>query len=183
MSEEDRKHWDERWAEGGMAPLGEQGTSPALRPFEHLFPTEGLALEIACGRGRGAVWLASRGMDYHGVDVSPMAIELARRLVQLSGLADRCSFEVHDLDLGLPDGPQVDLLLCHLFRDPRLDEAMIDRLAPGGLLAVVVLSEVDVGPGPFRARPGELREAFAALEVLAEGEAEGMAWLIGRRPG
>jgi SAM-dependent methyltransferase len=122
-------------------------------------------------------------MDYHGVDVSPMAIELARRLVQLSGLADRCSFEVHDLDLGLPDGPQVDLLLCHLFRDPRLDEAMIDRLAPGGLLAVVVLSEVDVGPGPFRAPPGELREAFAALEVLAEGEAEGMAWLIGRRPG
>lgn len=181
MSEADRKHWDERWAKSGLAPLGEQGPSLTLLPFEHLFPTEGLALEIACGRGRGAVWLGSRGLDYHGVDVSPVAIELARQLVQLSGLADRCTFEVHDLDLGLPDGPQVDLLLCHLFRDPRLDQAMIDRLAPGGLLAVAVLSEVGAGPGPFRARPGELREAFAALEVLAEGEAEGMAWFLGRR--
>jgi hypothetical protein len=57
---------------------------------------------------------------------------------------------------------------------------MIDRLTPGGLLAVVVLSEVGVGPGPFRVRSGELREAFAALEVLGEGEAEGLAWFLGR---
>jgi SAM-dependent methyltransferase len=120
-------------------------------------------------------------MEIHGVDVSPVAIDLARRLAVDSGVADRCRFDVVDLDGGLPPGPDVDLLFCYLFRDQRLDQAMMDRLLPGGLLAVAVLSEVGAGPGPFRARPGELRDAFDELNVLVEGEEDGMAWLLARR--
>ena len=71
-------------------------------------------------------------------------------------------------------------MLCHRFRDPRLDHAIVARLAPGGLVAMVVLSEVGAGPGPFRARPGELLEAFAGLDVVAHGEAGGEAWLLAR---
>ncbi|HEX9865348.1 MAG TPA: class I SAM-dependent methyltransferase [Acidimicrobiia bacterium] len=181
MSEDDREHWDARYAEGGMAPPGDQGPPPGLTAVAHLIPTTGLALDIACGRGRTAVWLALRGMDVFAVDVSPVAIDLAKELASLSGVAERCRFEVFDLDHGLPESPQVDLVLCHLFRDPRLDQLMMDRLKPGGSVAIAVLSEVGVGAGPFRIRSGELREAFAALEVLAEGEAEGIAWFLGRR--
>ncbi|MGH8952469.1 MAG: class I SAM-dependent methyltransferase [Acidimicrobiia bacterium] len=183
MSEEDGRHWDERFAELGMAPLAETGPPPAFAPFAHLFPSEGSALDIACGRGRASVWLAKRGMDVLGVDASSVAIGFASELARLSGVADRCRFLVHDLDDGLPDGPRVDLVLCHKFRDPVLDLALMDRLAPEGLLAVATLSEVGAEPGRFRARPGELSEAFAALEVLAEGEADGIAWLIGRKNG
>jgi hypothetical protein len=121
-------------------------------------------------------------MDYWGVDVSPVGIALARSLTTLYGLQDRCRFDVFDLDAGLPAGPLVDLLLCHLFRDPRLDGAMIERLAPGGMLAVAVLSEVGAGPGEFRARPGELRAAFGTLETVDEGERDGIAWILARRP-
>ena len=182
MSEEDRRHWDRRYAKGAMAPVGKHGPPPpAFAPFEHLFPTEGHALELACGRGRGAVWLAGRGMEVWGVDVSPVAIDLARRLAVLSGVADRCGFQVVDLDGGLPEGPPVDLILCYLFRDQRLDGAMIERLALGGLLAVAVQSEVGAGPGPFRARPGELRDAYGELGVLVHGEGDGMAWILARR--
>jgi hypothetical protein len=59
---------------------------------------------------------------------------------------------------------------------------MVDRLKPGGMLATGVLSEVDAGPGRFRAKPGELRATFGSLEILVEGEGDGMAWLIGRKP-
>jgi hypothetical protein len=97
-------------------------------------------------------------------------------------VADRCRFEVQDLDNGLPDGPPVDLLFIYLFRDSRLDSAVVDRLAPGGVLATACLSEVGAGPGQFRAKSGELMRAFGSLEILAEGEADGMAWLIGRSP-
>ncbi len=183
MSDEDRRHWDARFSEGGMAPLGPAIAPPVFASSEDLFPTEGLALELACGRGRGALWLASRGMDVFGVDVSPVAIDLARELSSRSGFAERCRFAVVDLDAGLPECPPVELLLCHLFRDPRLDRAMIDRLAPGGLLAVAVLSEVGFGPGRFRAKPGELRGAFGELELLADREGEGMACIVGRRSG
>jgi SAM-dependent methyltransferase len=120
-------------------------------------------------------------MEVYGVDVSAVAIDLARRLAVADGVADQCRFDVVDLDGGLPTGPQVDLLLCHLFRDRRLDRAMVERLLPGGLLAVAVLSEVGAGPGPYRSRPGELRGVFGELDVLVEGEANGTAWLLGRR--
>jgi SAM-dependent methyltransferase len=180
MTEEDRLHWDGRYLEYGPAPDG-LAAPPRLAPHEHLFPTSGTALELACGRGRCALWLAQRGLQVWGVDVSPVAIGLARQLATRDCVADRCTFDAVDLDGGLPDGPPVDVVLCHCFRDARLDAAIVARLAPGGLLAMVVLSEVGAGPGPFRARPGELRTAFAALEVLAEGEGQGEAWLLARK--
>lgn len=181
VSKADREHWDSRWAKRGMAPIGEHPPPPVLAPHEHLLPTEGEALELACGRGRGVLWLANRGLSVWGVDVSPVAIDLARDLVAKSEVADRCRLDVFDLENGLPEGPPVDLLLCHCFRDPRLDRAMMERLAPGGTLAVAVLSEVDAGRGPFRARPGELLDAFGSLDVLVDGEDDGMAWIVARR--
>lgn len=181
MSEADRSEWDRRHREGGMAPLEESGPPPVFADREHLFPSTGDALELACGRGRAAVWLARRGLTYIGVDVSPVAIDLARELVGHHGLADRCRFQVHDLDHGLPDGPQVDLIFCYLFRDPTLDGAIVERLRPGGVLATAALSEVGAVPGRFRTKPGELREAYSSLEILVDGEGEGIAWLIGRR--
>jgi SAM-dependent methyltransferase len=183
MSEDDRQHWDARYAEGGMAPPGDHGPPPGLTAAAHLIPTTGSALDVACGRGRTAVWLAQRGMDVFAVDVSPVAIDLARELAILSGVAERCRFEVFDLDQGLPESPRVDLVLCHLFRDPRLDQLMMDRLKPGGIVVIAVLSEVGVGPGPFRVRQGELVEAFDAIEILAADEVDGLAWLVGGRPG
>ena len=65
--------------------------------------------------------------------------------------------------------------------DRRLDRAITDRLVPGGLLAISVLSAVGAAPGPFRAEPGELRAAFADLTVIAAGEGDGEAWLLARR--
>jgi hypothetical protein len=85
-----------------------------------------------------------------------------------------------DLDDGLPAGPPIDVILCHKFRDRRLDQAIIDRLAPGGVLAISALSEVGAAPGPFRATPGELPAAFAELDIVAAGEGQGQAWLLAR---
>ncbi|MBX5488655.1 MAG: methyltransferase, partial [Mycolicibacterium hassiacum] len=66
---------------------------------------------------------------------------------------------------------------------PRLYTPIIERLAPGGLLAIAVLSVVGAAPGRFRAAPGELTTAFGELQVIASGEGDGLAWLLGRRPG
>lgn len=183
MSREDQTHWDARYRDEGPAPVLDPPLPPPLFvDVQHLFPTKGTALELACGRGRGAVWLARRGMEYLGVDVSAEAIRLARELAARTGVADRCSFAAHDLDHGLPDGPPVDLIFSYLFFDRELANAMVDRLSPGGVLAIATLSEVGAEPGPYRARPGELRELFGSLVVLAEAEEEGSAWLIGRKP-
>lgn len=177
---EDRRRWDERYVGKGSPPANAAGPPAVFAAHADAFPTTGLALDLACGQGLGTVWLARRGMDVWGLDVSAVAIGQARDLAQRSGVANRCRFDVIDLDDGLPYGPLVDVVLCHKFRDRRLDHAIHDRLAPGGLLAIVVLSEVDASPGPFRAAPGELPTTFADLDLIAAGEGQGCAWLLAR---
>lgn len=180
MTESDRLRWDERYASKGPAPVEAIAPPSAFAGHVHEFPETGRALDLACGQGLGSVWLARRGMAVWGLDVSTTAVSQARELAQRSGVADRCRFDVVDLDDGLPAGEPVDVVLCHKFRDRRLDRAIIDRLAPGGLVAIAALSEVGATPGPFRAVAGELPAAFAELDVIAAGEGEGLAWLLAR---
>ena len=180
MAEADRRRWDERYARTGPPPVNAVAPSVLVTHAE-LFPTAGKALDLACGQGLGTVWLAIRGLDVLGLDISPVAVEQARDRAQRSGVSDRCRFDVVDLDTGLPAGPPVEVILCHKFRDRRLDQAIIERLAPGGLLAMTVLSEVGGAPGPFSAAAGELPAAFAELELVDAGEGDGQAWLLARR--
>jgi SAM-dependent methyltransferase len=180
MADSDRSRWDERYAAQGPPAAGAVVPPALLARHADAFPTAGRALDLACGQGHAAVWLARRGLAVSGFDVSAVAIGQARELARLAGVGERCRFEVFDLDDGLPAGPPVDVVVCHKFRDRRLDQAIIERLAPGGLLAIAVLSEVGATPGPFRAAPGELPAAFGALEPIASGEGDGNAWLLAR---
>jgi SAM-dependent methyltransferase len=180
MAEGDRHSWDERYAAQGPPPVSAVEPPAFLARHVDLFPIAGRALDLACGQGLAAVWLARRGLDVRGFDVSAVAIGQARQVARLAGVGERCHFDVFDLDDGLPAGPPADVILCHKFRDRRLDQAIIGRLAPGGLLAIAVLSEVGAAPGPFRTAHGELPAAFADLNVIAAGEGEGYAWLLAR---
>lgn len=180
MGDLDRRRWDERYAAQGPPSLDSVGPPGVFARHAREFPTAGTALDLACGQGTGSVWLALRGLHVLGLDISPAAVGHARELARRAGVADRCRFEVVDLDDGLPAGAPADVITCCKFRDRRLDGAVIERLAPGGLLAIAVLSEVGAQPGPFRAAPGELTTAFAALTSVAAGEGEALAWLLAR---
>ncbi|HEY0815586.1 MAG TPA: class I SAM-dependent methyltransferase [Pseudonocardia sp.] len=175
MSEADRRRWDARHAVavdvGALAP-------DLLRGRSELVPSAGRALDVACGRGAVALWLARRGLSVDAVDVSAVALEVAAR--NTGDLPVR--WWRHDLDTGLPPGcaGPYDVVVCQRFRDPALYPALAAALAPGGLLAITVLSEVDEGPGPWRAPAGELLGAFGHLEVLVHTEANGEASLLGR---
>lgn len=181
MGEADRNRWDERYAAKGPPSLSSVAPPAVFAGHADLFPTAGRALDLACGQGTGSVWLASRGLRVVGLDVSPVAISHARELAQRAAVGNRCRFDVVDFDEGLPPGTPVDVILCCKFRDSRLDRAIVERLAPGGLLAIAALSEVGAGPGPFRAAAGELPAAFAGLDLLGAGEGGGQAWLLARR--
>lgn len=183
MSTADRTRWDARYlAQAPHAPAT-PGLPHVLSALARFLPATGRALEIACGRGEAAVWLAEQGLDVRAVDVSRAAIDQACALRAHSAARARLRLEVFDLDHGLPAGPPVDVLLCCRFRCVPLYPAMLGRLAPGGILAVATRSEVGAGPGHFRSRPGELCEAFAELQPLAAEERDGMASFIGRRTG
>ncbi|WP_214408175.1 methyltransferase domain-containing protein [Pseudonocardia lacus] len=179
MAEADAQRWDGKHATG--RPV--EAEPPALlRGREHLLAGGGRALDVACGRGAVAVWLAARGFVVDAVDISPVALEALAALAERHGVADRVRTHRHDLDAGLPAGTSsgYDLVVCQRFRDPARYPALAAAPVPGGLLAITVLSG---GDGPFRAAPGELRAAFAALEVIEYREGDGEQALLARRTG
>jgi 2-polyprenyl-3-methyl-5-hydroxy-6-metoxy-1,4-benzoquinol methylase len=176
VADVDRDRWDERHAAAGAAG---PGPPSALRGWEALLPGEGHALDVACGRGGVAVWLALHGLSVDALDVSPVALHALAELAGRHGVADRVRGHPHDLDTGLPASRAYDVVVCQRFRDPALYPRLAAALAPGGLLAVTVLSLVG-GAGPFRAEPGELLAAFAGLDVLDHREGGGEASLLAR---
>jgi 2-polyprenyl-3-methyl-5-hydroxy-6-metoxy-1,4-benzoquinol methylase len=181
VSVADRERWDARHAVAGAMRAGEVPAPPdALRGQEELLPAGGRALDVACGRGTVAVWLAARGFAVDAVDVSPIALAAGEALAARAGVGERVRWWLHDLDDGLPAVGPYEVVVCQRFRDPARYPALVGRLAPGGLLVVTVLSEVDEGPGPFRASAGELRGAFGSLQVLRHTERDGEASLVAR---
>lgn len=189
MSLGDRERWDARHAAAGPPMPAPPGAVAGAPDLVEAFPVRGRALDVACGRGSVAVWLARRGLTVDAVDVSPVGLAAGARLAAASGVAGKISWVAHDLDAGLPPGCSgpYDAVVCQLFRDPDRYRDLAAVLAPGGLLAVTVLSQsgpsqCGAGPGPFRAAPGELRAAFRGLDVLMHREGDGEATLLARAP-
>ncbi len=180
--EQDASRWDGRWRE---RPATTPAPPDALELANYQLPSEGRALDIACGLGGVAVWLASTGLQVDAIDVSPVAVDATNLLAKQHHLTERCSASVADLDAGLPElAERYDVIVCQRFRDQRLYPQLINRLTAGGTLVVTVLSTVgrDQSDSPFLATPGELTEAFAELEVVYATEFDGQAHLIARKP-
>lgn len=126
----------------------------------------GRVLDIGCGTGELALYLAARGHPVVGVDAAPAAIERARRKATERGLA--VEFGVADaLDppaIGRFD-TVVDSGLFHVFDDPdreRYVEVIRSLLRPGGRALVLCFADTAPGRGgPRRVSPDEIREAFA----------------------
>ncbi|MFD7533421.1 class I SAM-dependent methyltransferase [Streptomyces sp. NPDC059849] len=102
----------------------------------------GDVLDLGCGGGGDALWLARLGWRVTAVDVSSVAVERLRRAALAHGLADRISAQQHDLRRSFPDGT-FDLVCAHYLHTPLdLDRPVVLRAAahalrPGGRLLVV----------------------------------------------
>lgn len=181
MSEADRQRWDERYANGAHDhDIATPRAPDALFGRLDLLPKQGRALEVACGRGATAVWLAQHGLSVDAVDVSKLALASAQQLATAHGVADRLRVWAHDLDEGLPVGlgGGFALVVCERFRDPRLYVALRSAMAASGLLAITVLSSASGPAGAFRAQPGELLREFAGLRVIEHRDVDGQASLL-----
>lgn len=100
----------------------------------------GRALDLACGEGRNAVWLAQRGWQVTGVDFSRVGLEKAARLAEQRGVAAR--WVLADVGDYVPGPRAFDLVaIVYLHLDPATTERVLRRaaaaLAPGGTLFVV----------------------------------------------
>ena len=131
---EQHAHWDLKY-EQGLPSLTEPDPFFvfAYRQFvEPSFPNAGAALDLACGIGRHALWLASRNWRVSGVDISDVAI----------GNLNHAALERNvNLDLSVGDaaeyklGPtRFDQIVLFYHTDRNLFPKLVSALNPGGLL-------------------------------------------------
>jgi len=156
------------------------GPSPWLIECSDLVPRTGRALDVACGRGRHALLIASTGLPVTALDRDAAA------LARLQAIADRLGLPVEtrvtDLETGVVDlgEPGYTLVLVTRYLHRPLLPHLLLSLAPGGVLLYETFLDKQAETGhpknpDFLLKPGELLELVKPLEVLRqfEGESDG----------
>jgi SAM-dependent methyltransferase len=182
-------NWNERFARGEELH-GYLASPPLAKAVEGIAP--GLALDLACGAGRHAIFLAERGWRVHALDGSQAGIDRMLAEARRRGVEAGIEPRIADLEApGFALEGAYDLVCDFYFLHRPLFEQIRRVVKPGGLFAAAI--HVRTSPdekGRFLLQPGELRSLFADWEVLhsTEGEAaetghhHGTAELIARRP-
>jgi SAM-dependent methyltransferase len=187
--------WDRRYRIGDHS-----GTTPdrlLVEALEALQP--GRALDLACGAGRHAVFLAERGWDVTAVDASTVAVEITRRRTQERGL--HIDARVADLERNeFVIEPATFDLICDFYY---LQRNLFPRIragikSSGAFVAAIHLTSEnpseDKGRNPsFLLKPDELLGEFEGWEVVhysethrrhedAAGSLRRLAEVIAKRP-
>jgi SAM-dependent methyltransferase len=142
-------------------------TSPAIELTEELGSlAPGLALDLACGGGRHAVWLRNRGWAVTAVD---LAVENIDGVTCIRA----------DLEQGeFPIKPAAwDLIVCWLYWQENLLSSIAQGVKPGGVVALAGKTR-----GRFATSLSHYRHSFAGWEEICAGENESKAFFIARRP-
>jgi cyclopropane fatty-acyl-phospholipid synthase-like methyltransferase len=173
--------WDERFAAAEYIFGREPNRFLASRT--DLFRPGAAVLDVATGEGRNAVWLARRGCEVTGIDISPVAIDKARRLAADQGVHVR--FEVEDVRSYAWPPAAFDAVVTIFiqFAAPSerraLFEGIRQTLRPGGVLLLQGYTPKQLeyrtgGPPQAEHMYTEriLREAFAGWDILHLAEHE-----------
>jgi SAM-dependent methyltransferase len=161
-SPDTRKQWDERYrgAEGPAAPLA------VLADNAHLLPAAGEALDLACGLGGSALYLAGLGFHTRAWDLSRVAIDSLRQRAASRDI----EAEERDVLANPPDPDRFDVICVGHFLARPLCPKIAAALRPGGLLYYQTFTE-DRVDGAGRRNPAlrlgrnELLRLFPDLVV------------------
>ena len=158
------QEWDERYRAGEK--LFDKPSPLVVRFASGLAP--GAALDVACGPGRNALYLAQRGWRVTAVDGSQVAIEILRERARQRKLeVDACvgDLERHEFEIR---ADVYDLICCCYYFQRDLFPQIRSGVRPHGLVIAIVHlpSPAEPQEKPRRARPGELRSYFEDWEIL-----------------
>lgn len=184
MTDHDRTKWNERYLLGQGPQRGR--ANRRLEPYaEHVdrladrLTDQGItpdALDIACGIGGTARWLARRGWHVMAVDVSTEAIEKAHAEAVTEGVETRINFLPVDLNHGAdswrPAPASADLVTCFYYLNRDLWPALRAAIRPGGIFIHETFNVYQQA----QRRPSSTDKLLQPGELLAQAQSWG--WTI-----
>ncbi|HJV35901.1 class I SAM-dependent methyltransferase [Geomonas sp.] len=182
--EKDRIKWNERYSGSGyfFSLTPSRALANCIELVESLVPGR-RALDIACGEGRNAIFLAGRGFEVDGVDIAELGLERGRQRAGELGLT--VNFIQADLEECHLQGSYDVILNFNFLLRPLIPE-MVEALSPGG---VIVMETILNGPNiigthsaEFLLQPGELLQIFSQYEgrILESAEEPGIEMPVAR---
>ena len=156
------RDWDRHYSEAANLDLT---PAPLLVELADKLPP-GRALDLACGAGRNAIYLARLGWRVTAVDASPVAIRMVREK------APNIDARLANLEAGefVIERGAYDLICDFFYLQRDLFPAIRDGIRPGGTFAGAI-HLADGAPHRFVLNPGELRNEFADWKILFYSEA------------
>jgi SAM-dependent methyltransferase len=132
-----QERWNEKWRER-LVDGYDDASRHLVAEVEALRP--GRALDVACGLGRNAIWLAERGWHVTGVDYSEVALAEAHRRAAARGL--EVEWVLADVTEWTPEAGAYGLICVMYLQIPAGErrvvlERVAQALAPGGVILVV----------------------------------------------
>ena len=171
--------------------------SPAAVLFdnENVLPTDGIALDLACGLGANSLFLAARGLEVHAWDISEVAV--SHLAEQANSLALNIQTRVINITAAALPFESYDLVITSHYLDRSLPKAILNATLPGGLICYQTFTadkQIDKGPSNpmFLLQPNELQSFVPDCEILAckdeshntnkDDPLAGRAFIIARKP-
>lgn len=167
----------------------DRNPSRLLLDFTPAMPT-GKALDIACGEGRNAIYLAKQGFNVDAIDLSEQALENARSIAE--GL--KINFIAEDLERYQIQANRYDLIINFNYLQRAIFQEIKEGLKDGGYLIfeTYTLEQTQFGrpTNPeFLLKPNELLTMFKDLHIIyyregiieEDGRKKAVASLVGKR--
>lgn len=160
----DAQRWDKRYTD-----KSEAGAACAvLRENLHLLPSQGKALDLACGLGANALLLAQQGLSVEAWDISEVALQKLQATAVQKGLDITC--QQHDLRSSVAEKNSFDVIVVSYFLQRQTLPLLAQALRPNGLLYYQTFSRLrvdDSGPNnpEFRLADNELLQLIPDLQL------------------
>lgn len=162
------EYWEARYADGHTRWSGYVNASLAT---EVATLTKGTALDVGCGQGGDAIWLAAQGWTVTAIDVAQSALHTGAERAAAAGVAEAISWEQHDLGVSFPAGA-FDLVTTSFLHSPvELPRTAILHRAAAAVAAGGTLLVIGHAPSATHTHAGlQTAEEVVADLALPAGE-------------
>lgn len=195
MSQNTAKKWDAKYAQTNLQTIA--NPCFVLQAHSHFLPFNGQALDLACGLGGNARFLAQCGLKTHAWDISDNALTVLNNYASLNHLT--ITPLITDLQQMILPYQQFEVIVVSRYLDRNQFKAIEEALKPNGLLfyqtfLAPVQDNAPQNPN-FYIQSNEFNQAWSKLQTLVYGEGwlssenateanapkQRYAWYIGRK--
>lgn len=176
VSGKDTTRWNNKYTKNPSLASSVDADVELIK-YKNLLPNKGLALDLACGKGKNSLYLASLGFDVTALDGSDTALQLLNTAAKAEGFTQKIKTLQTDLDKSELKKSHYDLIIVVRYLNRHLFADIEAALKPGGVLLYKTFNHNILANRPsfnlsYTIETAELIEGFSNMDVLLDNQSD-----------